>query len=76
MDRGHFEEEVVNGKSRAEVEQYAAAKCHNNQSTFTHWAFHVIKATVQITTEPKPRRLTWWERLTGAVSPENAPILP
>jgi len=72
MDRGYFEEEVVSGKTRAEVEQYAAAKCHSNQSTFTHWAFHVVKATVQITTEPKPLRLTLWGRLNGAVSPENA----
>lgn len=72
MDRGHFEEEVVNGRSRAEVEQYAEARYYRNGGTFKHWAFHVVEAEVQITTGPKPRRLTLWERLTGAVSPENS----
>jgi hypothetical protein len=68
MDRGYFEEEVVEAESYEAAASYAASKCHNNRTTFKHWDYRVVKATKNIAIEPIPRKLTWIERITGRVN--------
>ena len=75
LDSGSFLEEIIEAKDRKEAEMMAAAKCHNTRYTFQHWDYHIVKAVVQTTYEPKPRALTWKERLTGHIEP-NAPHEP
>ncbi len=43
MDSGHFIEETMDEEDIKVVEQYAAAKCYHNCSTFQHWAYHIVK---------------------------------
>lgn len=67
MDNITFEEEIYEAENSEMADQYAAAKAFRRQKDFWYSGYYLVKATKQITVEPKPRKLTWLERLKGRV---------
>lgn len=67
MDTGYFSEEIIEAKDEKEADQIASSKAFKKARTFSHCDYYIVEGEKTIITHLTPRKLTFWERITGKV---------
>ncbi|MGV9141541.1 MAG: hypothetical protein ACOC1X_01235 [Promethearchaeota archaeon] len=63
-----WSEDVVCAKDKWEVRKQAKEKVAElNKTGVNHWGYHIVEGNFNLTYNPKQRKLTWKERLTGKI---------